>query len=83
MDSGSSLGPYDAYYDSVSPSNLLTLYYGGGLATGLTYSQVTTYPGVWVLVPDVASSVVIVNTINSAQQVIPIATTVDTLFQSS
>ena len=74
MDSGIAQGPYNAYYDSVSPSNVLTLYYGGGNATGLTYSQVTTFPGVGVVVPDSASNVTIVNTSNSNQQVIMLAT---------
>ena len=74
MDSGVAVGPYNAYYDSVSPSNVLTLYYGGGNATGLTYSQVTTFPGVGVSVPDGASNVIIVNTSNSNQQVLMLAT---------
>jgi hypothetical protein len=74
MDTGAAEGPYNAYYNSVSPSNVLTLYYGGGNATGLTYSQVTTFPGVGVSVPDGASNVIIVNTSNSNQQVLMLAT---------
>jgi hypothetical protein len=74
MDTGVALGPYNAYYNSVSPSNILSLYYGGGGATGLTYSQVTTFPGVGAVVPDDASSVIMVNTSNSNQQVIMLAT---------
>ena len=72
MDAGTSQGPYSAYADSVSPSNLLALYDGSGYFEHLTYSQVTAYPGVAVVVPDATTNIIVVNEIAglNIQQVI-------------
>jgi hypothetical protein len=49
--SGTAIGPYDITYDEVSLDVPATLVYEGGLATGLTYTQLTTGDGVLVSVP--------------------------------
>ena len=72
MDSGTSQGPYSAYADSVSPSNLLALYDGTGYYEHITYAQATTYPGIGVIVPDATNNIIVVNEIAglNIQQVI-------------
>ena len=72
MDAGTSQGPYSAYADSVSPSNLLALYDGTGYYQHITFAQATTPPGIGVIVPDSALNVVVVNEIAglNIQQVI-------------
>jgi len=76
MSTGSSPGLYDLYYNSFTSGSLLQLYFEPGFAEDLTYSEVATGYGVGVIIPDAASSVVVVNKVGglNLQQVIAIPT---------
>jgi hypothetical protein len=57
---GTSVGPYNIYYDAVG-STYATLVSNGGNATGLTLTQLTTGDGVMVSVPDVTTLIILYN----------------------
>ena len=59
LQAGSSLGPYNVYYDDLS--NIATLYYEDTPATGLTLGQLTFYDGVTISIPSSSSLVIIKN----------------------
>lgn len=58
---GTSSGPFSIYYDAVGPNTLATGYTSETSATNITYSQLTTGSGFGVIVPDTASSILLVN----------------------
>ena len=58
---GTSPGPYSVYYDVVAPSNYATRVSTSNNATGITYSDLTTTPGVSVSVPDTTVNVILYN----------------------
>ncbi len=58
---GTSLGPYTVYYDSVNVSNIATLVSNTNPATNLSYSDLTTSPGVLVSIPDSTTSIILHN----------------------
>ena len=63
VDSTTSPGPFSAYANSVDPANLLQLYDYSGYFKSLPLSKVTTSPGVYVIIPDNCTQVVMVNEI--------------------
>lgn len=58
---GTALGPYTIYYDAINNANIATYTQGGGLATGITYTQLTTGDGVQVDVPNTATTIKLYN----------------------
>jgi len=56
---GTSTGPYNIYYNTVSNGTIATMYPSGSLATGKTLSQLTT--GFVVSVPNSANQIIIYN----------------------
>ena len=77
---GTSPGPYTAYYNLISGTTICDLYYGG-IATGMTYSELTTGDGVPVLVPDETTILYLYNetcndSINSGPVITPTPTIV-------
>lgn len=60
---GKSVSTFDIYWDIINPSNYATLFGSTTSATDITYSQMKSYPGVLVEVPDSAASIIV----NSSQ----------------
>ncbi len=60
--SGTAPGPYNIYYDNVSPSNYATLVSTLQPATGVTFLDLSDFDGVLVEVPDEAIKVILYNT---------------------
>jgi hypothetical protein len=60
--SGTAPGPYNIYYDSVSPSNIATIVSTSQPATGVTFSDLSEITGVLVEVPDTAYKIILYNT---------------------
>lgn len=61
LTSGTAQGPYTIYYNSTDPWNIATVYNTGGLATGVTYSTLTTGTGLRVSIPDTSTSIIVYN----------------------
>jgi len=62
ISSGTATGPYNIYYDSVDPLNIATVVSTSLPATGITYSDLTSFNGVLVEIPDEANKIVLYNT---------------------
>lgn len=60
---GKSVSTFDIYWDIINPSNYATLFGSTTSATDISYSQMKSYPGVLVEVPDSAASIIV----NSSQ----------------
>jgi hypothetical protein len=58
---GTSQGPYTVYYDSINVSNIATLFSNNNPATNLSYSDLTTNPGVLVSMPDSITRIILYN----------------------
>jgi len=63
IENGTSVSTFDIYWDSINPSYYATLQGTTASATGLTFLQMTTDPGVLVEVPNGATSIIL----NSSQ----------------
>ena len=80
LDSGTSQGPYDIYYDVVGPGNIATLYKSNLPAQNLSWTSLTSDLGVPIIIPGSSSSVIILNKVASLnlQQVILLPTNTPT-----
>ena len=70
LESGTSAGPYDIYYDSVTYSNLATRYDNNQVAQDITYHDLTVIEeenentGLPIVIPTNSTSIIVVNKIN-------------------
>jgi hypothetical protein len=70
LESGTSAGPYDIYYDSVTYSNLATRYDNNQVAQDITYHDLTVIDeenentGLPIVIPTNSTSIIVVNKIN-------------------
>ncbi len=68
LESGTSAGPYDIYYDSVTSSNFATRYDNNQIAQDITYHDLTVIvegnTGLPIIIPSSSTSIIVVNKIN-------------------
>jgi len=64
---GTSIGPYNIYYDAVSPNNFATGYTSNLIAQNITYAELTTGMGIQVMIPETAQTIVVYNTISDGE----------------
>jgi hypothetical protein len=64
---GTSIGPYNIYYDAVSPNNFATGFTSNLIAQNVTYAELTTGVGIQVMVPGTAQTIVVYNTISDGE----------------
>jgi hypothetical protein len=62
---GTSTGPYNIYYDAVGNNTFASGYTTGTNATNISYSALTSGIGFAVIVPDSATSILLLNTISN------------------
>lgn len=63
IENGTSVSTFDIYWDFINPSYYATIYGTTVSATGISFLQITTNPGILVEVPDGATSIIL----NSSQ----------------
>lgn len=64
---GTSIGPYNIYYDAVSPNNFATGFTSNLIAQNVTYAELTTGVGIQVMIPGTAQTIVVYNTISDGE----------------
>jgi len=64
---GTSAGPYNIYYDSISSNNFATGFTTNTTSENVTYSALTTGLGYMVVVPNLSQSIILVNTTTSEE----------------
>lgn len=69
---GTVVGPYSVYYNTVSSTTYATRLSTGLNATGITYTDLTTAPGVRVGIPDGATSIILYNEVCPRELIYPI-----------